>query len=126
MGKSTETNEIAVAGGTIEFETVGCAICDQQVLVSDAVSLVIGGEITHEWRSIGKINIEGVNIDSAAVCPYCAESVFDYSEKSDYFDRNDLRKYRLVATLMDNFWIVMMVLCGISFALSLSDLLMTP
>jgi hypothetical protein len=109
---STET--IETAHGPIEYDTVPCANCEHDVVADEAVSVVLGGEIDMAFSSIGKVHLSGADIEAAHLCPYCAESVFDFDGDSGLIDTVRIARYRRW-NLMGNegIWLVMAAVFGV-------------
>ena len=109
---STET--IETAHGPIEYDTVPCANCEHDVVVDEAVAVVLGGEIDKVFSSIGKAHLSGADIEAAHLCPYCAESVFDFDGDSGLIDTARIARYRrwnLIGN--EGIWLVMAVVFGV-------------
>jgi hypothetical protein len=122
MAGDTTTHELSIANGTIEYQTVECALCEQDVLSDEAVPVVIGGEITHKYSAIQSVRLSGRDMQTDTVCPYCAETHFGFTGTTERLDVDSLRKYRLVAWVHDRLWIFMAILWAVIFAFQISDL----
>ena len=109
---STET--IETAHGSIEYDTVPCANCEHDVVADEAVSVVLGGEVELTLSSIGKVNLGGADIEATHLCPYCAESVFDFDGDSGVIDTARIARYRRW-NLIENegIWLVMAAVFGV-------------
>jgi hypothetical protein len=90
------------AHGKIEYETVRCANCENEVTADDSVTVYID---PYEITCSGKKICDATHPRPSAerpLCPYCAESVFGYNRRTGYKQRDwvtTTERGRLMATI---------------------------
>jgi ribosomal protein S27AE len=119
----TDTQTIETAHGTIEYDTKRCANCETEVVTDEAVSVVLGGEVDKVYSTLGKIDLEGHEIRASHLCPYCAESVFDYDGPGTIIEQRPIRLYRIGSWFSSvGFWVFMTILFAVFLALQVGAL----
>jgi len=69
------------AFGEVEYDTVTCTSCENEVAKTDAKRFVVGDVVEYrDWSSLGKIeyNFDPDTLRKGWACPYCASDPVKY------------------------------------------------